>query len=176
MSYDSLEDTKAHIARVNELLTSVSDHLRYRGSVHDYTKMQEPEKAIFDQETPKLSALTYGSDEYKEALGRMKVALQHHYEHNAHHPEHHAIALGELNTNEVKDGTAISRMNLEEIIEMLCDWKAASERHANGDIYRSIEMNQERFGYSHELKCILHNTAQLLGWYRDRGLESKLYG
>ena len=53
-------------------------------------------------------------------------------------------------------------MNLVDLIEMICDWKAASERHADGDIYKSIEINQKRFGYSDELKQILKNTIEIL--------------
>lgn len=54
-------------------------------------------------------------------------------------------------------------MSLLDIIEMLCDWKAATLRHHDGDILRSIEINQKRFGYSDELKQILLNTAAELG-------------
>jgi hypothetical protein len=49
-------------------------------------------------------------------------------------------------------------MSLLDILEMLCDWKAATLRHNDGDIRRSIEINQKRFGYSDELKQILLNT------------------
>lgn len=173
--YDSRPDTQAHIERVYELLDQVASHLRYRGEVHDYTKLHSPEVEAFNKATA-LRGLTYNSPEYHTARAALGEGLFHHYSHNDHHPEYHAIARGELNENEVKDGTAISRMNLEEIVEMLCDWKAASERHADGDIYKSIEDNQTRFGYTHELKCILHNTAEYLGWYRDRGLPSKHFG
>ena len=55
-------------------------------------------------------------------------------------------------------------MNLIDMLEMICDWKAASERHADGDILKSIEINQKRFGYSDDLKNILINTAIFLKW------------
>ena len=45
---------------------------------------------------------------------------------------------------------------------MLCDWKAATKRHATGDVIRSIEQNQERFGYSDEIKQIFLNTVPYL--------------
>ena len=35
-------------------------------------------------------------------------------------------------------------------------------RHNDGDIMKSIEINQERFGYSDDLKQLLINTACLL--------------
>lgn len=53
-------------------------------------------------------------------------------------------------------------MNLIDIMEMLCDWLAATHRHDTGDIMVSLEKNQERFGYSDELKQIMINTVKVL--------------
>lgn len=53
-------------------------------------------------------------------------------------------------------------MSLLDLIEMLCDWKAATLRHDDGDIRRSIEINQKRFGYSDELKAVLLNTLAVV--------------
>ena len=38
-------------------------------------------------------------------------------------------------------------------------------RHDDGDILKSIELNQERFGYSDEIKHILINTAHQLDFF-----------
>ena len=54
-------------------------------------------------------------------------------------------------------------MSLLGIIEMLCDWKAATLRHNDGDIRKSIDINQKRFGYSDEIKAILVNTVNEMG-------------
>jgi hypothetical protein len=51
-------------------------------------------------------------------------------------------------------------MTLVDLCEMIADWKAASMRHNNGDILKSIEINQPRFNYSDELKQILINTVE----------------
>ena len=32
----------------------------------------------------------------------------------------------------------------------------------DGDIFRSIEINQKRFGYSDDIKALLRNTAEFL--------------
>lgn len=147
-TYDSRPDTSAHIDRVRELLSQVRSNLAIRASCHDASKLQDPEKPIFDKYTPLLRDTTYGSDEYRTYLGEMKVALDHHYGANTHHPEHYAAG--------------ISGMSLLDAIEMLCDWKAATERHADGDLAKSIEMNQERFGYSDDIRAWLTNTAREL--------------
>lgn len=148
--YDSKLDTQTHIIKVMSFVDDFEGELCLRSRFHDRSKLEDPEKAIFDVVTPRLKKLTYGTEEYKKSLAEMGPALQHHYENNRHHPEHH------------KNG--INDMSLIDIVEMLMDWKAASERHVNGDIFRSIELNQERFNMSDQLKDILVNTAKAMRW------------
>jgi hypothetical protein len=150
MKYDSTQDTQAHIDRVAELLRAAADELIRRGSIHDASKLAEPEKALFDEYTPRLKDCTYGGDEYKSFLAGLKPALDHHYAHNSHHPEHY--------TNGVND------MDLFDLVEMFFDWKAATERMANGNIHKSIDINSARFGLSMQLAAILTNTAHRLGY------------
>ena len=144
--YDSREDTRKHIAQVREFIWELTDSLFDRAASHDRSKMEEPEKTTFDEYTPKLKNSTYGSDEYKIYLKEMQTALAHHYKENRHHPEHFE--------NGIKDMTLI------DLCEMIADWKAATLRHDDGDIFKSIEINQKRFGYSDELKQILINTVK----------------
>ena len=145
MPYDSTEDTLKHIKRVSELLTNASIELINRANVHDDSKLQSPEKELFDEYTPKLTGCTYGSDEYYKYLVELKVALEHHYAHNSHHPEYHEKGI---------DG-----MDLFDLIEMFMDWKAASERHEDGDIMKSIEINKDRFNISNQICNIFKNTV-----------------
>ena len=84
----------------------------------------------------------------------MKPTLDHHYKFNQHHPEYF--------------DKGIQGMNLLDIVEMLCDWKSATERHDDGNIFKSIEINQKRFGYSDELKQILLKTINLLSQEKIR--------
>ena len=145
--YDSKEDTIKHIDNVRIFINELQQHLFDRTNTHDLSKLSEPEKAIFDEVTPKLAKLTYGSEEYKGQLKYMKVALDHHYTENRHHPEHFE--------NGIKD------MTLVDLCEMMADWKSATLRHDNGDIYKSLEINQKRFGYSDDMKQIFKNTVKL---------------
>ena len=144
--YDSHDDTVKHISKVGDNIKSVIEKLHDRTIHHDASKLVEPEKSTFDKYTPLLKDSTYGSDEYKSFLIGMGVALKHHYENNRHHPEHFQ--------------NGINGMTLIDMIEMLCDWIAASERHANGDVYKSIDLNKERFGYSDEMATIFKNTVR----------------
>jgi len=55
-------------------------------------------------------------------------------------------------------------MTLLDLLEMICDWKAASERVSSGDILKSIEYNTTRFNISPQLVSILKNTVSELGF------------
>lgn len=146
--YDSASDTMRHISRVRQLLENIAGEILIRSGNHDKSKLENPEKATFDEVTPRLKGLTYGSLEYKQSLADMKPALDHHYAENRHHPEH------------FKNG--VNDMNLVDVVELLCDWKAATERHADGDIIKSLAINKGRFGISDQLIGILGNTVHAL--------------
>lgn len=148
--YDSTDDILAHIAQVRDRLQDVIDNLELRAQWHDRSKLNEPEKAVFDEYTPKLANTTYGSDEYKQMLEGMGVGLRHHYSVNDHHPEYHQ--------------RGVYGMDLIQLIEMLADWKAATMRHADGDLRVSIRQNAARFGYDGAFTDMLVGTAERLGW------------
>jgi len=150
MEYDSKPDTEKHIAQVGKQIDEVMQNLSIRRALHDESKLQEPEKSMYDEFTPKLRDSTYGSDEYKGFLKDMGAALQHHYAVNSHHPEHYE--------------NGVNGMSLLDLIEMLADWKAAGMRHANGSITQSLEINRKRFGMSDQLFEIFQNTVKELEW------------
>jgi hypothetical protein len=50
--------------------------------------MEFPEVAVFDEFTPKLKDVVYGSEQYKEMTRKMKPAITHHQQNNRHHPEY----------------------------------------------------------------------------------------
>lgn len=147
---ECIQETLKHIKRVEQLLNQTVSKLLEHSFTHDASKLAEPELSIFTEFTPKLKDSIYNSEEYKTFLKDMKIALDHHYSTNAHHPECH--------------NGKIENMNLIEIMEMLADWKAASERHIAGSLHDSIIKNQERFGYSDAFKEILFNTEKYLNW------------
>lgn len=148
--YDSTADTKEHIRRVRWHMRRMAENLYARAYAHDRSKLESPEKEVFDAVTPRLRELAYGSDEYKACLVEMGEALAHHYAANSHHPEHYP------------DG--IDGMSLLDLVEMAADWKAASERHAGGSMAASLEINRKRFGMSDQLAAVFRNTLVEMGW------------
>jgi len=140
--------TFRHIETVRNYLNACVRELMLRAEQHDQSKLQDPERAAFDELTPLLRGSTYGSPEYHAFLARLKEPLDQHYANNRHHPEHFE--------NGVMDMTLI------DLLEMLCDWKSSGLRHADGDIFKSLDINRKRFGYSPEIDQILRNTAEWL--------------
>lgn len=145
--------TYEHIRAVQQNMVTFATYLLERALVHDNTKLQEPEASVFEAATPRLATLTYNSPEYKEALKELGPALEHHYKHNTHHPEHFAEGM--------------SGFNLLDLVEMFCDWAAATERHDNGSLCRSIDVNKERFGYDQVLHSIFQNSRRLMPARKD---------
>ena len=89
MNYSSEAETRKHIANVAKYISKAITTLLDRTIFHDKSKLEDPEKKTFDEYTPKLASSTYGSEEYKKFLKGMGPALDHHYDNNAHHPEHY---------------------------------------------------------------------------------------
>jgi hypothetical protein len=145
--YEAKMETEKHIYNVAKLLELMCENLKARMLYHDLSKLESPELETFRSYTEKLKGCTFGSDEYKQFLAEMKPALDHHYAENRHHPEHFV--------------NGIDDMNIVDIIEMLCDWKASTLRHADGDLNRSIDVLAVRFKISDQLKTILKNSVSL---------------
>lgn len=141
-------ETIEHIVSVQRNLYEMSGQLIDRAAKHDQSKLEEPELSTFAIFGPKLRATTYGSDEYETNRKKMGEALTHHYANNSHHPEHYDNGL--------------HGMDLLDILEMLADWKAACDRHADGNIYNSLDINAKRFHMSDQLVDIFYNTIQRL--------------
>ncbi len=155
--YDSRPETQAHIDRVNHFVSKAIVNLQRRALNHDRSKLVSPEVEAFDIATPKLANLVYGSPEYKQSTDDLGPALDHHYAVNDHHPQHFA--------------NGVRGMSLMALIEMLCDWRAASERGKQrtddpekvATFESGLAYQQERFGLSDDLVEILANTVRELG-------------
>lgn len=141
-------ETLAHIHLVGHNIHKVVKHLLDRADKHDASKLVDPELQSFVEVTPVLKGLTYGSEEYRANLERIRPALTHHYANNRHHPQH------------FKNG--IEDMTLLDIVEMFCDWAAAGKRHEDGNLHTSIEINAGRFNICPQLVKIFENTVGVL--------------
>lgn len=149
-SYEVLETnaaTQQHINLVRILLRKMGMEVIIRGETHDLSKFEAEEVDTFVEFTPKLKTSTYGSEEYKGFLVAMGPALQHHWANNRHHPEFHGSA-------------GMAGMNLIDLLECFVDWLASTKRHVDGDIMKSIEINEKRFDMPPMLVSIFQNTVR----------------
>lgn len=138
--YDCTQDVKDHQAKVREGLALFAYGLGERAYKHDGSKLREPEKAMFDEYTPKLRGLAFGSPEYKAALEQMGEGLAEHYRNNSHHPEHYAHG--------------VLGMSLLDVVEMLYDWVAVCRSKG---ITVDLDKQVERFNLGPQLHAILRN-------------------
>lgn len=138
-------ETLKHVNEVRANIWNLITELDRRAQHHDATKFEEPERSVFAANTPKLAKTEYGTPAYDELLKEVKVAIDHHYSKNTHHPEHWP--------NGIED------MDLLDVVEMLCDWAAAVKRNKNGNVHKSIQHNKDRFGISPQLTKIMENTV-----------------
>lgn len=144
---DSTADTHNHMRQVQKYLNIVVNKLLHRGEVHDDSKLGSVEKPLFDRAS-NLKTLEYGSAAYNASLVELEIALAHHYQHNSHHPQHYP--------------NGIAGMNIVDLVEMLCDWKAASERTEGGSLEKSIEINSNCFKMDPQLVAVFRNSIDLL--------------
>lgn len=146
---NGIAELHAHAHAVQVRMYKIIGMLAAVSAQHDASKFTEPEVAAFVKYGPKLRTTAYGSEEYKRNLDAMRPALGHHFANNRHHPEHFGDA-------------GIRGMNLVDVVEMCCDWHAASLRHPDGDARKNFEIATQRFGFSADLKQIFLNTIKFL--------------
>lgn len=137
-------ETLEHILHVSANIHILIHEMNKRALTHDASKLEEPELSGFAENTEKLGQTNYGSKEYQDLLDSLQDVIKHHHAKNRHHPEH------------FKNG--VNDMDIIDVLEMLCDWIAASDRTKNGNIFQSISYNSERFKIDDQLKSILKNT------------------
>ena len=147
--YDSRADTLAHIHLVRDRIGTFVAEMLARGRAHDASKLQEPEKSAFDRALPSFDGVPYGSPEYEVLEASMAEAIAHHHRVNTHHPEHYGQA-------------GVGGMDLFDLVEMVCDWMAAAERHPSDGV--RLDYNTALFGIEPQLAAIIANT--LARWPR----------
>lgn len=143
------DDTWEHIHTIQRVLSTVIKELMDRQLTHDQSKLVGPEVQVLAlHNEKKVKAITFNSREYNEGLSVLGEALEHHYYHNRHHPEHF--------------DNGIEGMTLIDILEMVCDWKASSLRNHNGNAKDSVTACAKRFNIDKQLSQVLYNTIEFL--------------
>ena len=109
-------------------------NLIWRSIIHDLSKFKLDEAEGFARNLKKFKHTEYGTQAYRDLFKDIQPSVQAHYARNRHHPEHWL--------NGYQD------MNVADLIEMICDWTAASKRVKDGDVEKSMHLNKDRFNIS----------------------------
>lgn len=137
--------TMEHREEVRKKLDWFVMQLLKRATVHDLSKLEEPELSSFAAVQERMKDIKFGTPEYKAALEDIRPAIEHHRTHNAHHPEFHEKGVGS--------------MTLVDLVEMFSDWYASSYRNKDGSIIESIPICCERYEIPPMLEAIFQNTV-----------------
>ena len=148
MSSEFIKDLVQHKAWVAENMQVAANDLFRRAAIHDNSKFEPEEFEPYEEAFPNLQKYAYGTEELRAELRKIKPAIHHHFSVNRHHPEY----FGE---------TGINGMNLIDVLEMVCDWMAASKRSQTG-IAKGLEINKERYGIDDQLFEIIKHTVDAL--------------
>lgn len=138
-------ETLKHVNEVRKNIWKFIEELDSRAKVHDASKFEEPERSIYAANTHKLAKTEYGTPAYEALLVEVQGATDHHYSKNTHHPQHWPKGIND--------------MDLMDLVEMLADWIAATQRNKCGNIHKSIDFNEKRFEMSEQLAGIFRNTV-----------------
>ncbi len=147
MSGEFLKDLVKHKQWVAGYMQLVANNLFKRAAIHDNSKFEPVEFEPYDKAFPEFKKYAFGSPEMKAVYESIQPALQHHYEQNRHHPEHFE--------------NGINDMHLVDVLEMVCDWLAASKRSQTG-IEKGLEINKERYGIDDQLFQVISNTVKAI--------------
>jgi len=136
-----------HVRVVQEYISRFAGVLSDRALTHDLSKLDLDEFDGFVEINRIARTFPYGSQEYKDSIGRNKT-VSLHWSRNSHHPEYHP--------NGVND------MNLFDWIEMICDWKAASVTYGQASFDDSLKIQIARFKLSPEQIYLVKLIAEII--------------
>lgn len=142
------KDYIQHIQWLMEGMAWIQHQLMMRMLSHDRTKIEDDELHAYAEIVPGFKKFKYGTPEHKNHGDRLGQAWHHHTLHNRHHPEHFVNGIDE--------------MNLIDLIEMVCDWRAASMRSGAWDYETSLNIFAKRFSPDDNLLNILLNTCKTI--------------
>lgn len=123
-----------HRAYLADVMGRVARAVEQRAQIHDLSKLQDDEFEGFSRIHAAARIHKFGSPEYAEGLRQERPTIDLHFSRNRHHPERpklmgEAAEVGRGMPDDytywaARDGAA---MNFLDVIEMVCDWWAASK-------------------------------------------------
>lgn len=141
-----LRTMTVHLTELRRGMQAITQDLDRRALRHDLSKFLAGEFAGFARINAAARLHPYGSEEYKAGLRQEKETIELHYSRNSHHPEH-------------------GPMSFLDIIEMVCDWRAAYLGYGSqGTWEENIERQKSRWceRFPGEAGCLTANEWWLV--------------
>ena len=142
-----------HRYYVKFFITKIIEELSHRANVHDSSKYSNDETVGFVKAIPYTNIKWGSTDIPNDIANSLQDSLLIHHSRNDHHPEYFE--------NGIED------MDLIQLLELACDWRAAMIRHKNFDIDETICVGQTRFKFCDSIARILQNTLERIDTYVD---------
>ena len=134
-----------HRTIVSATLRAIAYELMRRADLHDQSKLSLDEFEGFAKINRVGREHEYGSDEYFAALNAVDPnPIPLHYSRNDHHPEFHA---------------KITYMEFPELVEMVCDWYAASVTYGKTSFQGSLTVGFDRWPFTVGQRFFINNLA-----------------
>lgn len=124
-----------HQGLVRAHMGKLAQNLGNHALGHDLSKLGLDEFGGFVAVNRTAREHPYSSEEYKASL-KGNAVIDLHFSRNRHHPEFHE--------------NGVADMGLLDIIEMVCDWKAASETYGMTSFQDAMQTQVKRFGLTAE--------------------------
>lgn len=134
-----------HITEVRSALLRVRQDLEMRAERHDLSKFSPEEFPGFSRINATARQHPYGSEEYKVSLRAEKSTVERHTRSNSHHPEFHEAHLESWAVPHVE---GVDTMGWLDVIEMVCDWWAASQTYGTTPWKEVLARQRERRNWS----------------------------
>lgn len=144
----TLRTMVAHRAFVSSYLNRFADAMNARAVEHDLSKLLAEEFDGFVAINRVAREHPYGSEEYKAALKNNDV-INLHFSRNRHHPEFYE--------------NGVAGMGLLDMIEMVCDWKAASEVYGVTSFQDALRIQVGRFSLTEEQVWLINMIVEEIG-------------
>lgn len=135
-----------HIMTVQSLVRRLAYQLMLRADTHDLSKFAPDEFGGMIEIDRIADEQGLNSPAYMEALSG--GAIQLHQSRHPHHPEYHS--------------RGIEDMSLLDIVEMVCDWKAANQLRGHPAWGESVQMMADRLNLSSEYLFLINLIAKEL--------------
>jgi hypothetical protein len=141
-----LRTVVAHRAHISTAMHRVTALLEHRALAHDLSKLRDDEFDGFSRINAAARINKFGSPEYDAGLAQEKPTVDLHFSRNSHHPE-------------------CGPMGLFDVIEMVCDWWAASRCYSDPRPWMAtVKLNLDRKGtmLSPEQRWVVREVAEFL--------------